>query len=150
MTKEQTTPETPTFPSTARSLPIALIGARESVMAPIRAMLAEAGITEQQWRVLRVLSEFGPQDATEVSQKTYLLLSSLTRIIQTMTQKGLLTRSPHETDRRRLTLEITPAGQKILDDNLHQGIAIVNDVRAKLGAEQYELLLDLLATVSEP
>ena len=41
------------LPSTSRSLPIALIRAREGVMAPIREMLAETGITEQQWRVLR-------------------------------------------------------------------------------------------------
>ena len=36
-------------------LPIALMRAREQVMAPIRNMLADSGITEQQWRVLRVL-----------------------------------------------------------------------------------------------
>ena len=43
------------MPTTARSLPIALIRAREGVMLPIRDMLSETGITEQQWRVMRVL-----------------------------------------------------------------------------------------------
>ena len=54
------------LPSTQRSLAFALLRAREKVMTPIRAMLAEAGITEQQWRVLRVLDEFGPLEASKV------------------------------------------------------------------------------------
>ena len=44
---------------TSRSLPIALLRARETVMAPIREMLAESDINEQKWRVLRVLDEVG-------------------------------------------------------------------------------------------
>ena len=44
------------LPSTRRSVPIALIRAREKVMGPIRDMLADSGITEQQWRILRVIS----------------------------------------------------------------------------------------------
>ena len=45
-------------------------------MQPIREMLAATGLTEQQWRVLRVLSEAGPVDATEVSDRAGLLLPS--------------------------------------------------------------------------
>ena len=41
------------LPSTSRSLPIALIRAREGVMAPIRDMLTETDITEQQWQTPR-------------------------------------------------------------------------------------------------
>ncbi len=42
---------------TNRSLPIALLRARETVMGPIRDMLATSGVNEQKWRVLRVLQE---------------------------------------------------------------------------------------------
>ena len=55
------------LPSTRRSLPIALMRSREKVMGPIRDMLKVSGITEQQWRVLRVLSESGAQDLTQIS-----------------------------------------------------------------------------------
>jgi len=37
--------------STDRSLPIALLRARETVMEPVRDMLSESGISEQKWRV---------------------------------------------------------------------------------------------------
>ena len=45
------------MPATDRSLPIALLRARERVMGPIRALLSGADLTEQQWRVLRVVQE---------------------------------------------------------------------------------------------
>ena len=69
------------LPSTRRSLPIALMRSREKVMGPIRDMLKVPGITEQQWRVLRVLSESGAQDLTQISLKACLLMPSLSRII---------------------------------------------------------------------
>jgi homoprotocatechuate degradation regulator HpaR len=133
------------LPNTSRSLPIALIRAREGVMAPIRDMLSETGITEQQWRVLRVLSEHGQLDTSTLADRASLLFPSLTRIANTMREKGLLTQTRDENDRRRQLVKITEAGQKIIDDNNDQARQIVADFKTTLGAEQYEALLDLLA-----
>lgn len=133
------------LPSTSRSLPIALIRAREGVMAPIRDMLSETGITEQQWRVLRVLSEYGMLDTTTLADRSSLLFPSLTRIAVTMRDKGLITQTRDEVDRRRQLIEITSEGQKIIDYRTAQSTRIVADFKTKLGPENYETLLDLLA-----
>ena len=77
------------LPSTQRSLASSLLWAREKVITPIRAMLAEAGITEQQWRVLRVFDEFGPLEASKLAELACLLLPSQSRIVQTFLDKGL-------------------------------------------------------------
>lgn len=135
------------LPTTSRSLPIALIRAREGVMAPIRAMLAETDITEQQWRVLRVLSEYGSLDSTTLADRASLLFPSLTRIATTMREKGLITQTRDKVDRRRQLIEITPAGQKIIDDRSEQSAQIVTDFRERLGDKNYEKLLDLLAVL---
>ena len=60
------------LPSTSRSLPIALMRARERVMSPIREMLAKSDITEQQWRILRALSEYGEMDSDLACQQICL------------------------------------------------------------------------------
>ena len=133
------------LPSTARSLPIALIRAREGVMTPIREMLAESGITEQQWRVLRVLSEFGTLDTSTLADRASLLFPSLTRIATTLRKKGLITQTRDDKDRRRQFIEITRAGRKIIDDNEDQAAAIVSEFQTILGKQDYEKLLDLLA-----
>lgn len=133
------------IPSTERSLPIALLRAREGVMSPIRKMLAETGITEQQWRVLRVLSEFGKTDATTLAERSSLLFPSLTRIAVTLRDKGLVTQTRDEKDRRRQFVEITKAGQKIIDERSQEAANIVSGFKDVLGEQEYELLLDLLA-----
>ena len=132
------------LPSTNRSLPIALIRAREGIMSPIREMLSVTGITEQQWRVLRVLEEFGRMDTKTLADRSSLLLPSLTRIVATMRQKGLVTQTRDDKDRRRQFIEITNAGQAIIDDHSLQAADIVAFFKKKLGQDDYETLLDLL------
>ena len=132
------------LPSTSRSLPIALIRAREGVMAPIRDMLSETGITEQQWRVLRVLAEYGQMDTKTLADRSSLLFPSLTRIAATLRQKGLVTQTRDDKDRRRQFIAITPAGQQIIDARAAQAARIVAGFKEVLGADDYERLLDLL------
>lgn len=132
------------LPSTARSLPIALIRAREGVMAPIREMLSETGITEQQWRVLRVLDEFGRMDTKTLADRSSLLFPSLTRIASTLRDKGLVTQRRDDRDRRRQFVEITAGGQKIIDDHSLQAATIAASFKEVLGDQDYETLLDLL------
>ena len=133
------------LPRTRRSLPIALIRAREGIMSPIREMLAETGITEQQWRVLRVLAENGEMGTKTLAQQSSLLLPSLTRIATAMVNKGLITQTRDTTDRRRQMIDITPQGLKIIEDRMEQTAEIIAGFRATLGDENYETLLDLLA-----
>lgn len=138
-----------TLPPTARSLPMALARAREKIMEPIRDMLARSGITEQQWRVLRVLSENGALDASKLADKTCLLLPSLTRIVQTMLIKGLVTRTTDENDRRRQLIAITEKGQAIIDENLQDATAISRRYVSTLGEKRYEQLLDSLQALED-
>ena len=137
------------LPSTRRSLPIALIRAREAVMAPIRDMLAGTGLTEQQWRVLRVLDEFGPMDVSRLAREAGLMASSLTRIVQTMVTDGLVTRETSASDRRRQVIGIASKGQEVLSENRDAALAIAEDLRGRLGERDFERLLDLLEALAE-
>ncbi|MDF1803764.1 homoprotocatechuate degradation operon regulator HpaR [Thalassovita sp.] len=134
---------TPT-PETNRSLPIALLRAREKVMGPIRSMLADVGVTEQQWRVLRVLNECGTLDPTEIAERSCLLLPSLTRILQTLEGKKLISRAPHPTDRRKQLVSITDSGGQLIQDNLQESQQLNVWLQESFGSEKLEALLDLL------
>lgn len=119
-------------------------------MAPIREMLADSGVTEQQWRVLRVLSESGPSEASRVADRASLRLPSLTRIAQSMKDRGLLSQVQDKTDRRRQVMDITPAGQAIIDQNLPMAQRISARYKAKLGEDRYNSLIELLYELSNP
>ncbi len=132
------------MPTTSRSLPIALLRAREKVMGPIRAMLSDVDITEQQWRVMRVLNEHGASEPTRIAEDACLLLPSLTRILQKLGEKNLIVRARDEKDRRKQVVEITEEGRGLIAANLPTSLALLDDVREKMGAERYDALLDLL------
>jgi homoprotocatechuate degradation regulator HpaR len=127
-----------------RSLPIALLRGRETVMAPIREMLASSGINEQKWRVLRVLQEKGPLELSQVAEEAALLLSSLTRMVRPMQEEGLIARSIPEEDRRKSIIAIAPAGEALLAAHAKKSAAILDRIEKQFGRDRLNLLLDLL------
>jgi homoprotocatechuate degradation regulator HpaR len=129
---------------TRRSLPIALLRARETVMGPIREMLSQSDINEQKWRVLRVLDERGPTELTQVAKDACLLLPSLTRIIRAMEEEGLATRATDPEDRRKTIASITDVGRALIVAHMAESNAIFARLERDFGHEKLEELLDLL------
>lgn len=138
------TDKPPILRRTERSLPIALLRARESVMEPIRDMLATSGINEQKWRVLRVVQEQGPMEQTAIAQAACLLLPSLTRILRTMEEEGLLSRAPDLHDRRKTIVTVTEAGLALISAHSAQSGQLLSRLEQRFGPERLNQLLDLL------
>lgn len=133
-----------------RSLPMALMRARESVMRHFRPALAAHDLTEQQWRVLRALtSASGPISVGDLAERTNLLGPSLSRMLGALESRGLISRSADAADARRAGIVASRSGQALVD-----AIAPISESRyaaieAELGADQLELLYDLLGRVAE-
>ena len=140
--------DTRTLPPTSRSLPIALLRARERVMAPIREMLAETGINEQKWRVLRVIDEIGPAEQTQISEAACLRLPSLTRILAAMEADGLVARETDRRDRRKTIVTLQPEGRALIARHAARSNEIMAAIEARVGAARIETLLDLLDDLS--
>ena len=134
---------------TRRSLPIALLRARETVMGPVRDMLAPSGVNEQKWRVLRVLAEAGPLELTQLAQEAVLLLPSLTRMVKPLEDEGLISRTVPATDRRKVVVAITGAGLGLLDAHAAKSCAIVARIEVGFGTKRLEELLDLLEALQK-
>lgn len=132
------------FGPTSRSLPIALLRAREVVMAPIREMLHESGISEQQWRVLRVVEEAGEIEQTAIARAACLQLPSLTRILRAMEHEGLIRRQADTTDRRRALVSVTDQGRRLIADHKPRNAEIFKRLEAEFGREKLDHLLNLL------
>lgn len=133
-----------TLRTTRRSLPIALLRAREKVMGPVRDMLSESGVNEQKWRVLRVLQEEGPLELSQIAAEACLLLSSLTRMIRPMQEEGLITRHTPPEDRRKTVVRITEAGAALILRHSAESARIFDRIESEYGRDKLERLLDLL------
>lgn len=136
------------LPKTADSLPIALIRAREVLMEPVREMLSEVGITEQQWRILRVLEEGGAMDARAVAKGAALSAPSLSRILPTLEARGMISRKGNPEDRRRQIVQIEATGRDLISVNRSRAHDLASESRDRLGPQKYSALLDLLGEIS--
>jgi homoprotocatechuate degradation regulator HpaR len=103
-----------TTPFVHRNLPRLLLQAREAVMAHTRPSLREHGLSDQQWRVLRVLGEHADEpggiETGRVAREAYLLGPSLTGVLTRMARDGLIERQRCPQDARRTVVRATAAG----------------------------------------
>ncbi len=113
-------------------------------MGHFRPMLALHDVTEQQWRVIRILAEAGTLDASEMAERAFILAPSLTRIIRSLEERGFITKSKDAQDGRRILLQITPAALKIINDVSPDSRAIYTALEQRFGRERIETLLDML------
>lgn len=138
------TKQNPTLRRTDRSLPIALLRAREVVMEPVREMLARSNISEQKWRVLRVVAEVGPVEQKVIAERACLLLPSLTRMINAMEADELLVRATGNQDRRKSIVSITDKGRAIINEHAAESNALFARLEDQFGRDEMNQLLDLL------
>lgn len=96
-----------------RNLPRLLLQARESVMGHTRPSLRAHGLSDQQWRVLRVLGEHAHDSGVEtgrVAKDAFLLGPSLTGVLTRMERDGLIERQRCPQDARRTVVRATAVG----------------------------------------
>jgi homoprotocatechuate degradation regulator HpaR len=96
-----------------RNLPRLLLQARESVMGHTRPSLRAHGLSDQQWRVLRVLGEHAHDSGVEtgrVAKEAFLLGPSLTGVLTRMERDGLIERQRCPQDARRTVVRATALG----------------------------------------
>jgi homoprotocatechuate degradation regulator HpaR len=102
-----------TTPFIHRNLPRLLLQARESVMGHTRPSLRAHGLSDQQWRVLRVLGEQAHDSGVEtgrVAKEAFLLGPSLTGVLTRMERDGLIERQRCPQDARRTVVRATAVG----------------------------------------
>jgi homoprotocatechuate degradation regulator HpaR len=108
----------PTF--SHRNLPRLLLQAREAVMAHTRPSLRQQALSDQQWRVLRVLGEDHSRgghgvETGRIAREAYLLGPSLTGVLARMERDGLITRERDPQDQRRSVVHPTAQGLGLVE-----------------------------------
>lgn len=133
-----------------RSLTIALLRAREATMNHFRPRLTRHDLTEQQWRVIRVLADSGKTalDATEIAARSVILTPSLTRILRALEDRGIIVRAKADNDGRRWEISLTDDGRALFQMIAPHSEFVYRTIKQKLGKDNYKALLNLLEQLS--
>jgi homoprotocatechuate degradation regulator HpaR len=127
-----------------RSLPMRLLKAREAVMRNFLPSLREHDLSAQQWRVMRALVEVNGRDASEISERCAILLPSLSRILQNLDRRRLISRKTCEKDQRRSLISITKKGRRLVEKIAPVSEQRYNDISRRFGEDNLATLYDLL------
>jgi homoprotocatechuate degradation regulator HpaR len=124
----------------SNSLPMLLYRALDGVMPEFRRIFAEHDLTEQQWRVLRVLWEEDGQTLLILADRTLIPSPSLVGVVDRLERDGLVERRKSVKDRRRVHVTLTGRGQGLEAQVSPKVAAAYQALEDRIGREDWRAL----------
>lgn len=124
-----------------------LAAASASASAGFHAIVRRHGLRVPEWRVLACLHDRDGQMITRLAALALMEQSAMTRVIERMEERGLVTRRSDSRDRRRVRVHLAPTGQAMLKPLLTLARDQETQVLACLPAEQRSALKPMLASL---
>lgn len=129
---------------TRPSLTLTLLQAREAAMAFFRPALNKHGLTEQQWRVIRILNQHDEVELYKLAELVCILKPSMTGVLNRMIRDGYVVKRRCDTDQRRVHVKLTEKGENAFDAMKEDMEKNYQKIQDQFGDEKMEELLQLL------
>lgn len=81
-------------------------------MAFFRPALNAHDLTEQQWRVIRILRQQGELESHQLAELACILKPSMSGVLQRLERDGVVARRKSSEDQRRVLISLTVKGQQ--------------------------------------
>jgi homoprotocatechuate degradation regulator HpaR len=125
-----------------------LYRALDAVMPRFRKIFNEFGLTEQQWRVLRVLWQDDGIAFGDLAAVTRIPAPSLVGVVDRLAKQGLVGRRRSDADRRQVFIHATEKGR-----DLHRRVRPKVDdayaeLRSSIDADQWQQLIGSLERIA--
>jgi len=141
------------LPLVHRNLPLLLLQARERVINRFRPLLNAQHITEQQWRIVRLLLESGPLEPRQIGEACSISSPSLAGVLARMENLDLIARQRFDTDQRRVRVSLTDRSRALAERIAPQIEAAYAAIEARIGTEftqrMYATLDRLIAALDD-
>jgi homoprotocatechuate degradation regulator HpaR len=131
------------------SLTLALLQAREAAMSHFRPTLNAHGLTEQQWRVIRILYQHDVLESNQLAELACILKPSLTGILNRMQQQGLIHKNKDRHDQRINLISLTEAGLLCFEEQSSKMEDSYHMIQAQFGPEKLQQLMQLLNDLAQ-
>ncbi|NER59761.1 homoprotocatechuate degradation operon regulator HpaR [Pseudomonas sp. MAFF212428] len=131
------------------SLTLTLLQAREAAMRYFRPALNQHGLTEQQWRVIRILSQQGELEIYRLAEQACILKPSMTGVLVRMEAAGLVRRRKAEQDQRRVRVSLAEKGVACFDSMSQSMEANYQRLQGQFGEDKLAQLLGLLEALKQ-
>jgi homoprotocatechuate degradation regulator HpaR len=131
----------------SRSLPMMLYRTLNTVMPRFRKIFSDFGITEQQWRVLRVLWEHEAVTIIRLAELTLIPAPSLVGIIDRLERDELVIRQRSLADRRKVNVVLIARGLELEDQVMPRVAAAYAGLKQSVDSSTWDLVLEGLQEI---
>jgi DNA-binding MarR family transcriptional regulator len=107
------------------------------------------GLGRTEWRVLFNVGQYGPLSAVEISKRSNLEKTKISRAVQRLYERGWLRRIYLESDRRRHQLELTKDGLKVSRELSKMAASFNEQIEDIIGRERAQQLISELQKLEE-
>ncbi|GAA3256119.1 MarR family winged helix-turn-helix transcriptional regulator [Nonomuraea helvata] len=106
----------------------------------LRRQAAAHSLTPTQFATLAAVERHSGITPGELAELEKVQPPSMTRVIATLEERGLVSRSPHPSDRRQVTVSVTEAAQKLLKEERRRKEAWLTQRLKELTPEERSIL----------
>jgi DNA-binding MarR family transcriptional regulator len=106
--------------------------------------MSAAGLSLSRAKVLRILSELGPQRQVALAEALNLAPRSITQTVEALEREGMISRETDGRDARAKVVALTLRGKKSLAAGTAAGEQALRDLFGPLGEQGLEQLSELL------
>lgn len=114
-----------------------------------QAVVRDTPITLPQMHTLEILGQHSPLRMKELAAKMGVTTGTLTVNVDRLEKQGLVTRIPHETDRRSILVALTPAGEGLFREHHEHHLHLTRELQAALSPEETEQFASILAKLTQ-
>jgi len=114
------------------------------VLPQMEALFQDQELTFSQWTTLVALHDGRISTPGDLSQNICHDAGSLTRLIDQMVERGLVARGRSETDRRVVTLSLTPRGSSLVEALAPKVMNFWNELLSGFSHAEVDTLINLL------
>ncbi len=131
--------------------PTLMRAARGAYARSIRAQLHAIGIDDLPRNGALILAGIGTTGGPrgDLPSDLGVTRQAVSQLIDTLVNRGYLTRSPDPDDRRRISLELTERGQQVVDAVLRGVEAVDVQLQERVSPEQIEAMRSVLVSLAE-
>ncbi|MBK4999755.1 homoprotocatechuate degradation operon regulator HpaR [Pseudomonas sp. S31] len=126
------------------SLTLTLLQAREATMAFFRPALNAHDLTEQQWRVIRILRQKGELESHQLAELACILKPSMSGVLKRLERDGIVGRRKSPEDQRRVFISLTVKGQQAFLAMSEEMGRNYERILAQFGEDKLQQLMQLL------
>jgi DNA-binding MarR family transcriptional regulator len=106
-------------------------------------------LTMAEANALYVIGSDEPKTMKQIAEALGVAVSTPTRTIDRLVEKGFINRQVDEKDRRQLLIETTSKGKKLLLEMDEEGIIMVRSMLKNLKDEEIDSLKEILLKINE-